>query len=111
MRKPYQADPCRSPDGPNTPGSADPLGASKRPQPKVTPGLIVMSLSTARLAEIALQLGVPVPVLYSPADAGSACRKLLAILKDSELRKLARELGVAEDGEFVDLYRRLSLLC
>jgi predicted unusual protein kinase regulating ubiquinone biosynthesis (AarF/ABC1/UbiB family) len=90
-----------------------PSGDAQAPPARITPGLIVSILSISRLAEVARQLDTPVPILAAaePRTPDPITRRMLSMLNDVELRKLAALVDAPADGHFVDLYRRLSQLC
>ncbi len=96
--------------------ASEPLPPPGGPQPqqaRITPGLIVSILPPARLAEVAGQLNTPVPLLAAMESSAPdpTAQRMLAQLNDVELRRLAAIVGAATDGQFVDLYRRLSRMC
>ena len=80
--------------------------------PKITPGLILSGLSQARLQELSAQLNMSLVMAVDEAHSASAMAvRLLTMLTDEELRKVCQQVDVPDHGRFMDLYRRLSLLC
>jgi hypothetical protein len=76
------------------------------PEPLVTPRLIAAALSSDRTVEVTAIMELPLE------DAPqSVAIEMLALLKEPELRRLARAIGVPEDGEYTLLFRRLSTRC
>ena len=84
--------------------------------PTITPGFILGTLTAERAVEISLSPLFPqtpdeAPRVFTRADSRALARRMLAALTIDELRALARRVAMPEDGAFVDLLRRLSLLC
>jgi hypothetical protein len=106
-----------SPDVPPPQASGGAVNDLDEVFPTITPGLIISSLPPARARALADTLEAPpsithehTPIPGPPRPANSA-RRLLAALTDSELRTLARLVGMPTEGPFISLYHRLALLC
>jgi hypothetical protein len=77
--------------------------------PPLTPGLILSVVPEERFHEVALQLAAPLPATEKPHDLRAAAAQLLEQLTIEELRDVAREMHIATDGRWIDVYRRLRL--
>ncbi len=77
--------------------------------PPLTPGLILSVIPEERFHEVALQLAAPLPATEKPQDLRDAAAQLLEQLTIEELRDVAREMHIATDGRWIDVYRRLRL--
>jgi|GEM_PF-3497804 len=83
---------------------AVPIDDQASQRPSLTPGFIIASLTPERMAHVSALLDSP----DAPNRGSSPSLRLLALLNDTELRTLATRVGLPSDGNFVDLYRRLS---
>jgi hypothetical protein len=83
---------------------------------RITPGFILESLPRERTLALANSPVFPESAADPPRgvtleQSRTLARRMLASLTAEDLRRVARRLRLPEDGGFVDLYRRLSLLC
>ncbi len=83
---------------------------------RITPGFILESLPRERAVTLANspvfpQTPAEAPREFTVEHSRALARRMLASLTADELRLIARRLRLPDDGGFVDVYRRLSLLC
>jgi hypothetical protein len=86
-----------------------PVSVEGTQQLRVTPELIRSSIAPARLAQLTKH--VEFSMAPQTPDVTTQCVRMMALLRPEELRTVARALNVAEEGRFIDIFRRLTERC
>jgi hypothetical protein len=83
---------------------------------RITPGFILESIPREQAVMLSTSRLFPQSAEHAPEEftvdmSRALARRMLAALPADDLRAVCRRLHLPSEGEFKDLYRRLSLLC
>ena len=83
---------------------------------RITPGFILETIPREQAVMLSTSRLFPQSAEHAPEEftedmSRALARRMLAALPAEDLRAVCRRLHLPSEGEFMDLYRRLSLLC